>query len=567
MHQSHGCVSTLSTSQSWSVHQSHGCQYTVHFTILVSASVTWLSVHRPLHNTGQCISHMAVSTLSTSQSVHHISRMAVSTLSTSQCWSVHQSHGCQYPVHFTIPVSASHQSHGCQYTVHFTIPVSASVTWLCQYTVHFTILVSASVTWLSVHCPLHNPGQCISHMAVSTLSTSQSWSVHQSHGCQYTAHLTILVSASVTWLSAHCPLHNTGQCFSHMAVSTLPTLQYWSVHHISHMAVSTLPTLQYWSVHQSHGCQYTAHFTILVSASVTWLCQYTAHLTILVSASVTWLSVHCPPHNTGQCISHMAVSTLPTSQYWSVLQSHGCQYTAHFTILVSASHQSHGCQYTSHFTILVSASVTWLSVHCPLHNPGQCISHMAVSVHCPLHNTGQCISHIAVVHCPLQSHGCQYTAHFTILVSASHQSHGCQYTSHFTILVSASVTWLSVHCPLHNTGHCISHIAVVHCPLHNIGQALGSRVLPLGRPAWAECPQPEVAQMLSEAQMRSPPTPTPPPTSQYWSVHCQLHNTGQYISHMALSVHCPLHNTGQCISHMALSVHFTLLVSTSATWL
>ena len=64
-----------------------------------------------------------------------------------------------------------------------------------------------------------------------------------------------------------------------------------------------------------------------------------------------------------------------------------------------------------------------------------------------------------------------------------------------------------------------------------------------------------------------PPTPTPPPTSQYWSVHCQLHNTGQYISHMALSVHCPLHNTGQCISHMALSVHFTLLVSTSATWL
>ena len=176
---------------------------------------------------------------------------------------------------------------------------------------------------------------------------------------------------------------------------------------------------------------------------------------------------------------------------------------------------------------------------------------MAVSVHCPLHNTGQCISHIAVLHCPLQSHGCQYTAHFTILVSASHQSHGCQYTSHFTILVSASVTWLSVHCPLHNTGHCISHIAVVHCPLHNIGQALGSRVLPLGRPAWAECPQPEVAQMLSEAQMRSPPPPPHPP----------LHNTGQSTANFTILVSTSV--TWLCQS----TAHFTILVSASVTWL
>ena len=86
------------------------------------------------------------------------------------------------------------------------------------------------------------------------------------------------------------------------------------------MAVSTLPTSQYWSVHQSHGCQYTAHFTVLVCASVTWLCQYTAHFTIQVTASVTWL----------------------------------CQYTAHFTILVTAS-VTWLCQYTAHFTILVSA--------------------------------------------------------------------------------------------------------------------------------------------------------------------------------------------------------------------
>ena len=158
------------------------------------------------------------------------------------------------------------------------------------------------------------------------------------------------------------------------------------------MAVSTLSTPQYWSGHQSHGCRYTVHSTILVRASV------------------TWLSVHCPLHNTGQGISHMAVSTLPTSQYWSV-------------------HQSHGCQYTAHLTILVSASVTWLSVHCPLHSTGLCISHMAVSVHCPLHNTGHSIRHMAV----------------------------------------------SVHCPLHNTGHSISHMAVsVHCPLHNTGQCISA---------------------------------------------------------------------------------------------
>ena len=125
-------------------------------------------------------------------------------------------------------------------------------------------------------------------MAVSTLPTSQYWSVHQSHGCQYTAHLTILVSASITCLSVHCPLHNTGQCISHMAVSTLPTSQYWSQHQ-SHGCVSTLPTSHYWSQHQSHGCVST------------------------LPTSQSW-SVHQP---------HSCVGTLPTSQYWSGLRVKG----------------------------------------------------------------------------------------------------------------------------------------------------------------------------------------------------------------------------------------------------